>query len=400
MVSDDDSFGQPINHTNHRMPSKLLRSQELLNMSFTPTTPSLHDVLCGTGHDRANHPGNDLFRRIASQYVDRYSNATAKKEKMRLTKCILDDLNASGVRFLKKHPVQLQWYVADQKVARDKIGHFLRDNMRKAPSPEEPFSSVTATSPSPAPNMFRSAPSRVGSNFAEPVPAGNQLSHHPPDSPLAMFLLQQQGNYDLSITNYDKKQQEVQNHSSVWNKGKTEEAYDDNSYKKMEEDGKSSFGAYPYHLQQQFHQQQQQFRQPPPNMEIQAGIRDLILRTVPSSESSNAGKLPAPFQNTNSGGSARADPRMISRYLLTSLGQKSSSSSCSSTGSFFGKKVPESAGKRGSSSSCSSGGSAFGKQIGFDLISPVMTSCNMDIDYDSDDDTSLFDDTELAERLD
>ena len=93
------------------------------------TTPTSSDVLCGTGYATAKHPGNKLFTRTVSEYVEQYGGAESKKEKMKISKAALDELTSSGVRFLKKHPVYKDWYVASEKVGRDKIGHFLRENI-------------------------------------------------------------------------------------------------------------------------------------------------------------------------------------------------------------------------------------------------------------------------------
>lgn len=95
--------------------------------------PSSIDVMCGTGHEK-KHPGNELFKLILSQYIPNYSEAQSKKAKMQITKTILVRLNASGVRFLKKSSVYQYWYVAEPKVARDKIGHFLRLHLPKQKS--------------------------------------------------------------------------------------------------------------------------------------------------------------------------------------------------------------------------------------------------------------------------
>lgn len=76
--------------------------------------------------DRVNHLGNELFSTVVLKYVEKYKRAKSKREKMETSKGALDELTSSGVRFLKKHPVHQYWYVADSKVARDRIGHFLR----------------------------------------------------------------------------------------------------------------------------------------------------------------------------------------------------------------------------------------------------------------------------------
>ena len=106
--------------------------------SEVATTPTSLDVLCGRCNERASHPGNRLFSFVVSKYVEQYALAEgSKKEKMRVSKAALDELFMSGVRFLKKHPTHQHWYVASQKVGRDKIGFFLREHLPKAiPSSE------------------------------------------------------------------------------------------------------------------------------------------------------------------------------------------------------------------------------------------------------------------------
>lgn len=98
-----------------------------------PTTPTPFDVLCGTGIERANQPGNELFAQCVLKYVEPYASAESKKLKMQISKAAMDELMRSGVRFLKKHPVHQHWYVADEKVGRDRIGHFLRQHGPKDP---------------------------------------------------------------------------------------------------------------------------------------------------------------------------------------------------------------------------------------------------------------------------
>jgi hypothetical protein len=98
-----------------------------------PVTPTALDVLCGTGVERINQPGNELFDAVVMKYVEKYLRAESKREKMAISKGALDELASSGVRFLKKHPVHQCWYEADAKVGRDRIGHFLRHHIPKYP---------------------------------------------------------------------------------------------------------------------------------------------------------------------------------------------------------------------------------------------------------------------------
>lgn len=94
--------------------------------------PTSIDVMCGAGHEK-NYSGNELFKISILQYVEQYSAAQSKKIKMDITKTILDRLNKSGVRFLKKVKADKYWYVVSSKIARDKIGHCLRVRLSKTP---------------------------------------------------------------------------------------------------------------------------------------------------------------------------------------------------------------------------------------------------------------------------
>jgi hypothetical protein len=108
-----------------------LRTHSAANALNEPTTPTPIDVLCGTGIERVNQPGNELFTVCVLKYVEQYKHAQTKKHKMLISKAALDELTELGVRFLKKHPSHQCWYVADQKVGRDRIGHFLRQHVDK-----------------------------------------------------------------------------------------------------------------------------------------------------------------------------------------------------------------------------------------------------------------------------
>ena len=101
------------------------------NLPAGATTPTSLDVLCGFGNEMANHLGNKRFYRTVSNYVEHYILADSRKQKMQATKAALDELTISGVRFLKKHRVHQHWYVAGQRVGRDKIGYFFREHLVK-----------------------------------------------------------------------------------------------------------------------------------------------------------------------------------------------------------------------------------------------------------------------------
>lgn len=116
---------------NSALAMSTLTTHSAANAINEPTTPTPIDVLCGTGIERVNQPGNELFTVCVLKYVEQYTHAQTKKHKMSISKAALDELTELGVRFLKKHPSHQCWYVADQKVGRDRIGHFLRQHVDK-----------------------------------------------------------------------------------------------------------------------------------------------------------------------------------------------------------------------------------------------------------------------------
>ena len=96
-------------------------------------TPTYLDVLCGTSIERFTQLGNELFLSTVLAYVDYYVRASSKKEKMKVSKMIYDCLTKSGVRFLKKGiGDDRHWYLASEKVGRDRIGHSLRQHASKS----------------------------------------------------------------------------------------------------------------------------------------------------------------------------------------------------------------------------------------------------------------------------
>lgn len=140
--------------------------------------PTEIDVMCGAGHAK-NHSGNELFKRIVSQFIERYACAqSSKREKMQITKTILEVLTQQGIRFLKKSNAHQHWYVADQKVARDKIGHFLRLGLKKKGS-----STAAHRPPNTRPVNVTSSSTRSTSPFF------NAAALSAASTPLAHFLV-------------------------------------------------------------------------------------------------------------------------------------------------------------------------------------------------------------------
>lgn len=90
------------------------------------------DVLCGSGQKVNRHPGNMRFRQVVTSHLESYTVAVTKSEKSSVSQTVLEELTStSGARFLKKHSIFDEWYVATDKAARDKISHCLRRMTRE-----------------------------------------------------------------------------------------------------------------------------------------------------------------------------------------------------------------------------------------------------------------------------
>lgn len=91
------------------------------------------DVLCGSGHQIAKHPGNLRLRRVTAAKFIEYTKALGKGQKAKITSAIMYEVLLNGGRVLKKDPVYAKWYKPDNpdKVLRDKITHLLRLLIKK-----------------------------------------------------------------------------------------------------------------------------------------------------------------------------------------------------------------------------------------------------------------------------
>lgn len=130
------------------------------------TTPTSHDVLCGSGSQVNGHTGNQLFRKTLRARHAMYANAITKPQKMRVTKLVFDELVHAGARFLKKDPIFDRWYLVGAKGARDKISHCLR---RMQPPGEEP----DEEQPGAAPEVAEAA---AESPRIERVPSSDEIA--------------------------------------------------------------------------------------------------------------------------------------------------------------------------------------------------------------------------------
>jgi hypothetical protein len=92
------------------------------------TSPSDIDILCGKDKTFNKHPGNLLYRQLIEEHAERYSNECSKQIKMKVTKVIVGQLEASGARFIRMIGDNNNdgWQEITNQQAREKISHALR----------------------------------------------------------------------------------------------------------------------------------------------------------------------------------------------------------------------------------------------------------------------------------
>lgn len=86
------------------------------------------DVLLGKHRDAFNHVGNRSFRNLIQDHWERYNNAVGRCERTAIVVQIVDFLREQRqVRFLKRDNSVGGWYIVHDSVAREKVGHAIRD---------------------------------------------------------------------------------------------------------------------------------------------------------------------------------------------------------------------------------------------------------------------------------
>ena len=87
--------------------------------------PTTFDVLSGRGSSRFLHEGNRRFRKLIQAYLDRYRTSKSRTDKSRLVFEIVAAVRECGGHFLKREGQE--WQDVGDKIAREKVGHALRD---------------------------------------------------------------------------------------------------------------------------------------------------------------------------------------------------------------------------------------------------------------------------------
>lgn len=91
------------------------------------TSINLTDVLCGRGKLSFNHVGNRRFRDVISASVSQYNAAESRLEKAKIVNKIVEEIQASGGRFLRQDEKAGTWHVLNHAQCREKVGHAVRD---------------------------------------------------------------------------------------------------------------------------------------------------------------------------------------------------------------------------------------------------------------------------------
>jgi hypothetical protein len=93
-----------------------------------PSSIGISDVLLGRSRLAFNNFGNKRFRELILDNAERYSASTSKAAKTDAISGIIDQIHLNGGRFLRLVEMRgEQWEEVNSKVAKEKVGHALRD---------------------------------------------------------------------------------------------------------------------------------------------------------------------------------------------------------------------------------------------------------------------------------
>ena len=102
--------------------------------------PSDYDVVCGRGKGSYNRPGNRRFRQIIKEQIPAYLKARTKFDKSTVLSNIIDIIksqNNNTTRFVKFNAKSKTWVEINDDVAREKVGHTMRETIALMKKQEE-----------------------------------------------------------------------------------------------------------------------------------------------------------------------------------------------------------------------------------------------------------------------
>jgi len=109
--------------------------KEFLHYGFQP---GKWDVICHNGKDPKSHVGNQRFKVLVQNYLSSYTKANSRCLKSGVITDIIATIRSKSTQnggFVRYDDAQKRWYEVGDKVARDKVGHSLRE-ARRALDPE------------------------------------------------------------------------------------------------------------------------------------------------------------------------------------------------------------------------------------------------------------------------
>lgn len=87
----------------------------------TVESPTEDDILFGRDSDSWNHEGNRKFRSVVAKYQDKYHTTKSRAEKVKIVAKIVEELQSTGTRFLKRDHPSKPWYEVDRKACIEKV---------------------------------------------------------------------------------------------------------------------------------------------------------------------------------------------------------------------------------------------------------------------------------------
>ena len=118
-------------------------STSFLGKSFQPAE---NDVVLGRGKGFYNRPGNKRFREIVCQHMSEYQAARTKLDKSMILNGIIDRVRQeNNGRFVKNDKKKGGWIVIDDGLAREKVGHAMREAIAAKNGKESELSQRKAT---------------------------------------------------------------------------------------------------------------------------------------------------------------------------------------------------------------------------------------------------------------
>jgi hypothetical protein len=74
-----------------------------------------------------NHVGNRRFRDLIAASCEKYTSAKSRLEKSMVVHAIVEEVKKAQGRFLKQDRYTGSWYELDERQAKEKVGHAIRD---------------------------------------------------------------------------------------------------------------------------------------------------------------------------------------------------------------------------------------------------------------------------------